>query len=180
MKLTLVRHTSVDVPKGICYGITDVPLASLFSEELKKVRQKLGYKKFDVVYSSPLTRCTSLAREIISDQPIQTDSRLMELDFGDWEMATWKSIYESEAGKEWFSNYVNVRCPGGESFIDLINRGKSFLNDLKSKNLRNAAIFTHAGIIRAMMCLLQDKTPEEAFSTPFEYGQIITFNLENE
>lgn len=180
MKLTLIRHTSVDVPKGICYGITDVPLASSFPDELKKVRQKLVYKKFDLVYSSPLKRCTSLASEVISSQPIHTDSRLTELDFGDWEMATWKSIYESEAGKEWFSNYVNVRCPSGESFIDLINRGESFLNELKSKNLQNVAIFTHAGIIRAMMCLLQDKTPEEAFETPLEYGKMITFNLEHE
>lgn len=180
MKLTLIRHTSVDVPKGICYGITDVPLASTFPEELKKVRQKLVYMKFDVVYSSPLTRCTNLANEIISDQPIHTDSRLTELDFGDWEMATWKSIYESEAGKEWFADYVNARCPGGESFIDLINRGESFLCELKSKNLRSAAIFTHAGIIRAMMCLLQDKTPEEAFDTPLVYGEVITFNFENE
>ena len=180
MKITLIRHTSVDVPKGICYGVTDVPLASSFPEELKKVRQKLFYKKFDLVYSSPLTRCTSLAGEIISDQPIHTDSRLTELDFGDWEMATWKSIYESEAGKEWFANYVNTRCPNGESFIDLIHRAESFLNDLKRNNLPNVAIFTHVGIIRAMMCLLQDKTPEEAFDTPLEYGEMITFNLGNE
>ena len=180
MKITLIRHTSVEVPKGICYGVTDVPLASSFPEELKKVRQKLLYKKFDLVYSSPLARCTSLACGIISDQPIHTDSRLTELDFGDWEMASWKSIYESEAGKEWFANYVNTRCPNGESFIDLIHRAESFLNDLRRNNLPNVAIFTHVGIIRAMMCLLQDKTPENAFDTPLEYGKMITFNLENE
>ena len=180
MKLTLIRHTSVDVPKGICYGITDVPLASSFPEELKKVREKLVYKKFDLVYSSPLTRCTSLASEIISDQPIHTDSRLTELDFGDWEMATWKSIYESESGKQWFADYVNTRCPNGESFADLINRGKLFLNELKRNNFQNAAIFTHAGIIRAMMCLLQDIAAEDAFETSFEYGKMITFNLDNE
>lgn len=34
MKLYLVRHTRVDVPSGICYGQTDVPLADSFETEM--------------------------------------------------------------------------------------------------------------------------------------------------
>ena len=179
MKITVVRHTSVDVPKGICYGITDVPLAPTFRGEMEQVRQKLGSTDFDFVYTSPLIRCTSLASEIISNQPIHTDSRLTELNFGDWEMAEWNVLFESENGKAWFADYINTRCPNGESFIDLILRTNLFLEDLRQIAVNRVLIFTHAGIIRAMMCLLQNKTAEEAFHTPLEYGQIITFNLEN-
>ncbi len=179
MKLTVVRHTSVDVPKGICYGITDVPLALSFRNEMEQVRKRIGNALFDAIYSSPLSRCTILGSTLFPENKIHIDNRLKEFNFGDWEMMDWNSLFESESGKEWFADYVNTRCPNGESFVDLINRGKLFLNDLKRNNFQNAAIFTHAGIIRAMMCLLQDKTPEEAFNTPFEYGHIITFNLEN-
>jgi alpha-ribazole phosphatase len=33
MKVILIRHTRVDVPKGTCYGWTDVPLADTFLKE---------------------------------------------------------------------------------------------------------------------------------------------------
>ena len=32
MKVTLIRHTKVDVPKGTCYGWSDVPVANSFEE----------------------------------------------------------------------------------------------------------------------------------------------------
>ncbi len=179
MKLTLVRHTSVDVPKGICYGITNVPLAPTFRSELKQVWENLGARNFEAIFSSPLTRCTTLASAIISEQDIQIDSRLTELDFGNWEMVGWNDIFESMEGKNWFADYVNTRCPNGESFNDLILRGESFLEDLQQTTYTQILIFTHAGIIRVLMCLLQDKTPEEVFYKPLEYGQIITFNLDH-
>lgn len=41
MKMTLVRHTSVDVPKGVCYGQSDVGLRATFAEEAERVRENL-------------------------------------------------------------------------------------------------------------------------------------------
>lgn len=179
MRITTVRHTSVDVPKGICYGKSDVPLASSFETECALVSDKLGSALFDAVFSGPLSRCTILATELAKKLPIHTDNRLIELDFGDWEMADWNSIYESAASKSWFADYVNTRCPNGESFADQIERTGSFLADLNKEPFNHTLVVTHAGIIRAMMCLLQDKSPEEAFNTPLEYGQVLTFKLEN-
>jgi len=178
MQLTLIRHTSVDVPKGICYGITDVPLAPTFRSELESIQRNLTDKTFDAVFASPLSRCKKLANELFPERHILIDQRLIELDFGDWEMQSWDTIFESSEGKTWFADYAHFRCPGGESFADLMQRGKAFLDDLKQTNFRRVVVFTHAGIIRALMCLLQHKTPEEAFQTPLSYGQIINFNLQ--
>jgi alpha-ribazole phosphatase len=62
MKVTLIRHTSVDVPQGTCYGQTDVPVKSSFSEEAALVKSNLAtYLPFDKVYCSPLTRAVKLA-----------------------------------------------------------------------------------------------------------------------
>ena len=178
MKLTLIRHTSVDVPSGICYGKTDVPLAATFRSELESIRQKLTDDTFNAVFSSPLSRCTELAKELFPERQIWIDQRLIELDFGIWEMSEWNEIFESTEGKNWFADYAHSGCPGGESFTDLIKRGKTFIDDLKQTNFQHVVVFTHAGVIRALMCLILHKTPEEAFNTPLSYGQIIPFNLQ--
>jgi len=179
MKLTLVRHTAVDVPKGICYGKTDVPLASTFLDEMETIRQKIGSSTFDCVISSPLARCTQLAELIVPGQRVSIDHRLCELDFGDWEMTGWDSIFVSQEGKAWFADYVNTRCLNGESFSDQIARTRSFLMAIRMSGYKNVLLLTHAGSIRAMMCLLQDMAPQEAFNTPLSYGQIVTFSLDN-
>lgn len=177
MQLTLIRHTSVDVPKGICYGIFDVPVSSSFPEEAAMVKQRLANKTFDAVYSSPKIRCTKLASEIFPEAEIKLNNFLCEIDFGAWEMVRWNSIYETKKGKEWFADYVNTSCLNGESFTDLIKRCESFLELLKQSNHPNIAVFTHAGIIRAMISINQEIAPEDTFYVPVAYGQIVDLNF---
>lgn len=177
MEITFVRHTSVNVPQGICYGISDVPLATTYTKEFDEVIQKIGTTNFDTIFSSPLHRCIQLATEITNGQSIQVDNRLKELNFGDWEMQEWNSIYESVIGKEWFKDYVNTRCPNGESFADLISKATSFLNELRTSTFNQVLIVTHAGVIRAMMCLIEGNSPEDAFNTLHEFGQVVTVNI---
>ena len=66
MEVIFIRHTSVDVPPGVCYGQTDVPLRNSFEQEaavtsgnLKSYRP--NGRDFDYVYTSPLSRCVRLA-----------------------------------------------------------------------------------------------------------------------
>lgn len=56
MEVIFIRHTSVDVPPGVCYGQTDVPLRNSFEQEaavtsgnLKSYRPK--GRDFDYVYT---------------------------------------------------------------------------------------------------------------------------------
>ena len=46
MKVYIVRHTSVDVPFGTCYGQTDVPLKSSFEEEARAVKSEIDGVRF--------------------------------------------------------------------------------------------------------------------------------------
>ena len=62
MEVILVRHTSVDVPKGTCYGWTDVPVRDTFEQEAQATKHALEqFLPLDKVYSSPLTRARKLA-----------------------------------------------------------------------------------------------------------------------
>lgn len=180
MKLTAIRHTSVDVPAGICYGISDVSVANSFPEESAQIQAQLGNSAFDLVFSSPLKRCTKLASTLFQEDKIVPDDRLRELNFGDWEMQSWDSIFDSSEGRKWFQDYAVAKCPGGESFYNLVSRVELFLEELKEFESDQIAMITHAGVIRAMMCLLQQKTAEEAFNTSLRYGQIVEFLFENQ
>ena len=91
MRLTLIRHTSVDVAPGTCYGQTDVPVRSTFAEEAELTRQTLCGKTFDKVYMSPLSRCVKLAA-YCGYGDAERDARLMELNFGEWEMRKFNEI----------------------------------------------------------------------------------------
>jgi alpha-ribazole phosphatase len=175
MIITAIRHTLVDVPSGTCYGITDVPLAETFGDEAALILRQLENQHFNIVFSSPLSRCTTLASRIFPEREVISDHRLVELNFGDWEMQQWETIFNSPEGKIWFENYTHANCPNGESFADLISRVQLFLNDLQTMKYNQIVLFTHAGAIRALMCLFQQKTPEEAFNTPLKYGEIVNF-----
>ena len=39
MEVILIRHTSVDVPPGVCYGQTDVPLKPTFEQEAAVIQK---------------------------------------------------------------------------------------------------------------------------------------------
>ena len=82
INLTFIRHTSVDVPPGVCYGQTDVPLAPSFPEEALIVKDGLAGIHFDEIYCSPLSRCVRLAEYCGFTTP-KFDKRLMEMNFGD-------------------------------------------------------------------------------------------------
>lgn len=171
MQLCLVRHTQVDMPKGICYGHADVGLAATFPDEIAAVRTQLQeIATFDKIYCSPLKRCIRLAQELSED--FKVDDRIKEYNFGNWECKTWDEIYASPEGKEWFNDYVNTVCPQGESFQMMLQRVGHFINDLPS-DAENILIVTHAGIIRAFLILLENYSVVEAFDTPVAYGQVV-------
>ncbi len=172
MSIYLLRHTKVALPKGLCYGQSDVALSDTYAEEWMEIRHKLEGIVLNSVYSSPLSRCRSLAKHL--SPSITTDERLMELNFGVWEGETWDAIYNSQEGREWFDDYFNISTPGGESYLDLVQRVQAFYSDIREVR-GNTLIVTHAGVIRAFMHLLGEMTLHEAFDTPLDYGALYMY-----
>ncbi len=181
MELVLIRHTKVAVEKGICYGFTDVDVASTFKEEVLDTANQIKSLSFDEIWSSPLSRSLKLAKELFPHQTINTDERLKELNFGDWEGLTWEQLFELSEGKSWMENYLKNRCPNGESFQDQINRIIDFYKEKKkSFNYKRIAIISHGGSIRAFLCHLQNMNPEKAFDIDIDYGSVTTLNITND
>ncbi len=146
MKVTFIRHTRVGIPKGICYGWTDVPVADTFEEEAAVTLRNLGDNKFDKVYTSPLTRAVKLA-EFCGHADAERDERLKEMNMGDWEMQKFDEIEDQDALNKWYDDYMHLAATNGESFPKLYSRVSSFLDELKTMPYKNVAVFAHGGVI---------------------------------
>jgi alpha-ribazole phosphatase len=177
MEIYLIRHTAPLIEKGICYGQSDIPLADSFEEEWNKLQEKLP-EKIDCIFSSPLRRCLLLAEKIqqFYQVPIIEDKRLMEMNFGEWELEAWNDI-EQPALNKWMNNYVCEPCPGGESYSDLIFRVNAFVEDLRKLSVKRILIVTHGGVIKSFYKIIHRLSPEEALKQPVVYGGIYRFAL---
>ncbi len=194
----LIRHTTPNVQKGICYGQTNLDVTDSYATELAQIIAKLQTLsgKMDKIYTSPLLRCNKLAKSIIKSimqhndnedfsVDFLEDKRLMEMNFGDWEMKTWAHIHENDLN-DWMNNFVTVKTPNGESFEDLFARVREFweeilevLNKEENKH-QNIAIITHAGVIRAILALVLGFPLENAFRLEVNYGGICILKKSNE
>ncbi len=175
MNLFLIRHTKVNVEPRICYGQTDVDVAHTFYEEAQIVKQHVKDIRFCKVYSSPLKRCQKLS-EYVFQGDITFDNRLMELNFGSWEMQEWDKITDSEFYK-WMNDYIETPCLNGESFLDLHNRTADFIEELKKQDFKNVAIVAHGGSIRSIILNITKKDLKDAFKMKVDFGEVIQITL---
>lgn len=179
MEVYLIRHTAPQIEKDVCYGQTDIPLAETFRADSKKVLKCLP-DKIDVVYSSPLNRCMQFAALVKSNQKVIQDKRLMEMNFGSWEMKKWDTIDQKILSK-WMKDFVNEKAPGGECFTVLNQRVKTFFNEKINSfnNEKNAiAIITHAGVIRSFLCTVLEIPLVNAFKVSLDYGSVTKLNID--
>ncbi|WBX72757.1 alpha-ribazole phosphatase [Tenacibaculum pacificus] len=175
MEIILVRHTTPNIEKGICYGQADIGVIDTFSEEIQPILKEVPVNDTETAYySSPLKRCKLLAEQL--SDTIIFDDRLKELDFGDWELKKWDEINDPELDI-WMNDFVNITVTNGESYIDLHTRTVQFLNELKSLKKQRVVIVTHAGVIRSLWAYVNNISLENSFDLKLTYGDIIKFTL---
>lgn len=173
MKMYFIRHTSVAVPVGTCYGQSDVAVKNTFPEEAASVLAQINFISFDYVYCSPLSRCVKLADFCGYSQAI-LDSRLKELDFGAWELQRWEEINDPHL-QIWYKDWINTRVTGGESFHDLYQRFTDFINEIPKAN--TIAIFTHGGIINCARVYTGLTTQQQMFVQTPSYGSVTLIEM---
>lgn len=174
MQVYLIRHTEPECDAGICYGQTNLGLKKTYASDFKRIKEQLPLEEIQT-YTSPLQRCLDLAKYLAGDK-FEIDFRLLELDFGKWEMKKWDEIPSNELDP-WMKDFVNVQVPEGESFVELHKRVEDFIHALKKKKKEKVLIITHAGVIRSFLCYVQEKPLQEAFKNKINFGDIIKITL---
>jgi alpha-ribazole phosphatase len=136
MQVHLIRHTTLDISTDICYGQTEVPLTQSFVKEKKWLLKQLD-AQYDAVFTNPLSRCTQLAQQIPT-QFYQTDARLLEMNFGRWELQKWNEI-APESLNLWMNDFVNRQVESGESLRLMSQRVIAFIEKLSEQAYQNKA-----------------------------------------
>lgn len=186
MLIYLIRHPETSAPNKTCYGKTDFPLKAPVKDTSKIVLPHIP-KNFPLILSSPLGRAHALAEDLAQNLEIrpvlETDPRLEEMNFGDWDGQAWESLPKKET-MLWMSDFVNRRAPNGESFQDVIDRTSTWLNDWcqggalrsyweeKVGKLDCLPVVTHSGAIRAILCRLLNTPPNAAFENSIAFGSV--------
>ena len=179
MELWLIRHTKPKVDKGICYGQLDLDVDTTFTDEVAQIKDILRSIDISKVYSSPLMRCSKLAKALFPKREIKYDKRLMELNFGTWEGKDWSNIPLVDIDT-WSENFYDKAPPEGESFQALVNRIESFESEVNAKGNENLAIVTHAGVIRAFVMKYLNIPADKIFSLQLNYGAIVKITIHTE
>lgn len=189
MELYLIRHTSVGVPRGTCYGWTDVPVSANFEVEAEACKRQLKGIEFDRVYTSPLTRAKQLAAFCGYTDAIE-EPRMKEMHMGDWEMQRFDEIKDPQL-KEYYENYLDSPTRNGESFQDLYRRVAEFIEELKgelsmAKKDTNCAmphepriaVFCHGGPIICAMVYVGLVPLEQGYANLPDYATVTRLKID--
>lgn len=179
MDIYFIRHPRTEAPEGVCYGATDVlPAAGELEKVVSSIHTKMSIPDDAVLISSPLSRCTLLASAFANGRTIRTDARIAELDFGQWEMKAWTAIPQHEM-EQWTCDFVNNAPKGGESFATMLERVRDFWEEILLAGEETKVVFTHSGVLRALMVILLEASPYKVFNAEVEYGDIMRVKVQS-
>jgi alpha-ribazole phosphatase len=177
MEIYLIRHTTPDIKKGVCYGQADLDTTESFQDEASAISQIIP-KEIETVYSSPLKRCRKLAEHLFPQQSIQFDDRLKEIHCGEWEMRPWDDI-DQPLLQNWMSDFVHVCIPGGESYTQLYQRVVHFFEAVPKSG--RMAIVSHGGVMRSLLSYINKVALKESFDVfSIRYGCVVKLQMEEE
>ncbi|MDO3625351.1 alpha-ribazole phosphatase [Mucilaginibacter sp. BT774] len=171
MEIYLLRHTAVNNPHKLCYGQSEIDLATDWANHFTALKQKMGPSlRGALFYSSPYQRCKQLAG-FLSDDQFQIDSRLSEMHFGDWEQCLWTDI-DQPVLNAWMADFANYQVPGGESFVQMHGRCTQFWDELLALPSDRIVVVTHAGVIRSLLAYILSIPLEKTFQLEVEYSSV--------
>lgn len=168
MILYLIRHGETAWNTlGKLQGKTDIPLNEHGICLAEKTGKGLFDVPFDMAFTSPLKRAVETAEIIMGERkaPVIADKRIEEIGFGSYEGLVYTKEW-SEIPDEHFSYFFTrpelYRAPkDGESFEELIERERDFLNELSDKEEyrdKTILISTHGAALAGLLCILKKQS----------------------
>ena len=159
IKITYFVHaTTTDNENHLSTGWMPGELSAVGIEQAKKLGKLVKDKKFDAVFCSDLKRAVDSAHLAFGDRfPIVEDKRWREIDYGDF------TLKKNSEFKGSILKYIDKKYPNGESYQDVANRVKDFLDEIRKKySGKHIAVVAHHAPQLALEVLCNKKTFEQA------------------
>lgn len=177
-----IRHGAIDETlSGKYIGTTDVPLSDKGKMDLKKLDYEYRYPGTQVVFTSPLKRCTETCRILYPEQNPLSIANLSECNFGEWGGKTAEELKNDPDFEKWLAGDNSVKPPRGESNADFTRRicrmFESIVEGLMKTGTTESVIVTHGGVIMTLLAvygLPQAKPFEWTMDNGFGYSLRVT------
>ena len=177
-----IRHGAIDETLSGKYIVTtDVPLSDKGRLDLKKLDYEYRYPGTQVVFTSPLKRCTETCRILYPEQNPLSIANLSECNFGEWEGKTAEELRNDPDFEKWLAGDNSVKPPRGESNADFTRRicrmFESIVEGLMKTGTTESVIVTHGGVIMTLLAvygLPQAKPFEWTMDNGFGYSLRVT------
>lgn len=169
--LFLIRHPPVAVAAGVCYGASDVALATDAGPVADALRAQLP-ERYRVV-SSPSSRCLQLARALHGTPDI--DPRLREISFGAWELQRFDDLPRTDLDR-WAADVWGFRPPGGESALDMAHRAWAAWLDIATHD-GHLVVVSHGGPLRVIAGRLTGLQRDAWLGQPCPPGELTRLAL---
>ena len=153
-----IRHGAIDETlSGKYIGVTDVSLSEEGKKALRQLAENYSYPKTQVVFTSPLKRCTETCQILYPDLSPLSIANLRECNFGEWEGKTADELKNEPEFEKWLGGDNEVAPPHGESNADFIRRicrmFESIVEGLMKTGTTASVIVTHGGVIMTLLAV---------------------------
>jgi broad specificity phosphatase PhoE len=162
MRLIVVRHgeTFYNAQNRLT-GQSDVPLNPLGERQAGALGDYLATEHLDVIVTSDLERTRVTARAIAHNHglPVQEDSDLRELAFGEWEGYTFDEVLVRDANlvSLWRADPSKYAPPRGETVGQLRDRCARALTRWQTRYPESSVVWvTHGALIGVLLCHVLD------------------------
>lgn len=177
-----IRHGAIDETlSGKYIGTTDVPLSEKGKAALRKLDNECKYPGTQVVFTSPLKRCTETCKILYPELSPLAIANLSECNFGEWECKTAEELKNDLDFEKWLAGDNSVKPPKGESNADFVRRicrmFESIVEGLMKTGTTESVIVTHGGVIMTLLAvygLPQAKPFEWVMDNGYGYSLRIT------
>lgn len=158
-RIILVRHGETVWHKENRYaGRSDIALTVRGEAQANQLATWAATAGITAVWSSPLSRAYNTAAPVAKalGLPVQTDDRLIELDFGRGEGLTSTEMSEQipEAFAAFRADPVKNFFPGGEDPIHAARRATSALGEIARTSNKRSLVVAHSTLLRLVLCQL--------------------------
>ncbi len=155
-RILLVRHgqTHANVEQ-IWHGVTDTPLTQRGHHQASLVGHYINdhFSPLSRVYASQLQRARHTAEAIAqyAGLAIESDTRLQEVDNGDWEEVSYADLQQKH--NYWHSTMQeeDYRAPGGESRREVTQRMLASLSEIADRHANETVTVVSHGLAMSMV-----------------------------
>lgn len=156
-------------------GVQDDPLSELGWQQMRASVN--GVAPWDVVVTSPLRRCAEFSAELAARHGIalETEPRLAELAFGEWEGKSYAEVrrLEPAAWQAFFDDPLNNTPPGGEKMTDFCARIDAAWDELLERHRgRHLLLVCHGAVMRVIYRRILRMPMASLFSIEVPYASL--------